>query len=475
MDVVTLFPSIRFETERHYPKSGNKDPSLVDNIVYNKSVAISSKILEGEKKYFSKIILDEIERIRQQIIDSSGDVITDFIVIIDKNRKDELFKVDNSDLLQIINYYAYVNNLDHDNPLDFITIKFFQSGLIFSSLNNERGGWVDKYLYLLNQPQTHFSPLLFYKASDSVVLQTLEYLIKKDPPLYDKLINSITLFNQSCRISKFSQSSAIVLLTSAFESLLQIPRNSKKDNFAFAFKLFWGFDQRIEEWAAQLYDLRNHIVHGSVINEKKLYASDYEHYQNFKIGREVFHSALVMLLNIRGVIIIEEEFRFNETRDLRNKIIPNKEKADIILKSKKKYTYRSFKKNPKLYEEFIRRIEEFTSLDYSAKQNILPIVRIIFDILFNWSDELINESRSSLDKNKFLIHPFEQWEKIKILVKELDKITWSDEGKFKLTDLLKDVETPLRELFPDIHKKDEFKFDIGEFGGRCLKALWATY
>lgn len=475
MDIVTFFPSIRFEIERYYPKTGKKDPSLMDKIIYNKSLAISSKILNEEKKYFSIKILDEIERIRQQIIDSSGNLITDFVIIIDKNRKEDWFKADNSDLMQLINYYAYVNNLDHHNPLDFISIKFFQSGSTLFTLNNESEGWVDKYLYMLNQPQTHFIPLLFFKESDSVVLQTLEHLSKKDKLLYKKLINSITLFNQACRISKFNQSSAIVLLTSAFESLLQIPRNSKKDNFAFAFKLFWGFDQRIEEWAAQLYDLRSLIVHGSVIDEKKLYASDYEHYQNFKIGREVFHSALIMLLNIRGVIIIQDDFRINETRDLRNKIIPNKEKAEIILKSKKKYSFRSFKRNQNLYKEFIRRMEAFTSLDYSAKQNILPIVRIVFDILSEWADELINESRSNLDKNKYLIHSFERWEKIKILVKQLDKITWDDEGKFKLNELLKDVENLLRELFPVVHKKDEFKFDISEFGGRCLEALWATY
>jgi hypothetical protein len=58
---------------------------------------------------------------------------------------------------------------------------------------------------------------------------------------------------------------------------------------------------------------------------------------------------------------------------------------------------------------------------------------------------------------------------------QLNNIKWSDNGKYQLGELLGEIEEELRKLFPVVHKKNEFKFDLSEFGSRCLEALWATY
>jgi hypothetical protein len=475
MDLITIFPSIVFETERFHPKTGKKDPYLLDRIEYRDSLIISSKILEDEKGKIPKNIREEVKRVSKRIIDSSGNAIYDFAIIYDKKLKEEILKPFVSETQQIFNYFAYVKNLDHHNPLDFIKIKFFNSTGSFISINNDDEGWADNYLYMLNQPQGYYIPMRFGKNYDQPILRTLEYLSNKEKELYKKLLTAITLFNQSCRISKFNQSSAIVLITSAFEALLQIPRNSKKDNFSFAFKLFWGFDQRIEEWAAQLYDLRNHIVHGAVIEDKKLYASTYEHYQHFNIGREIFHSALIILLDLKGVIEIGREFRIGETKNLLNKIIPNKEKAERIIKKKKIYNYIAFKKDIKLYKEFIQRLEGFTGIDYSAKNYILEIVKLIFSILKDWTDELIKEEKKKNEGSKYSIYSLERWTNIQTLLAEIGNIDWSDKGQIKISGLIRNVEEQLRQLSPIDHKKNVYSFNLSEFGSRCLGALRATY
>ncbi len=475
MELITIFPSIRFENERRYPKTGKKDKSLLELIKFRDSLMFSSTIIGELKRKIPKNILTEIERVRNQIIDSSGSSISEFSIIYDKKLTEEHQKPTNTDAVQIFNYFTYVKNLDHHNPIDFIKIKFFDSGMSLISINNEDEGWTEKYLYMLTQPQSHFFPLYFNLDSDEPIIRTFEYLSKKEQNLYKQILTAINLFNQSCRIANFSQNSAIVLITSAFEALLQIPRTAKKDNFSFAFKLFWGFNKRIEEWSAQLYDLRNQIVHGAIVDEKKLFASSFEHYQHFRIGREIFHSSLIMLLDIKGVIEVTRDFRMNETRNLLNKVLPNKEKVDNIIKAKKKYNYTSFKKNKKIYKEFIQNIEGLTSIDYSARKNIIKIVELIFNIMMDWTNELIAIEKSKVSNSKYSKYVIERWQNIQKLMGELDSIDWTDRGKYALSDLLKKIEDELNKLSPIVHKKNEFNFNLSEFGSRCLEALWATY
>jgi hypothetical protein len=475
MELITIFPSIRFETEWGYPKTGKKSPSLLDKINYRDSLFISSKILLDKKKSLPQKISDEIDRVRKLIIDPSGKSIDDFSIIFDKKLDDVLLKSIDTESVQLFNYFAYIQNIDHHNPIDFIKIKFFDNGLKIISINNEDVVWTTRTLYMLNQTQNQFLPLHFKKDYDEPILLILEDLSKKEKALYKKILTAITLFNQACRINRFNQNSAIVLITSAFEALLQIPRYSKKDNFSFAFKLFWGFNQRIEDWAAQLYELRNQIVHGAFVEDKKLFASTYKHYQHFNIGREIFHSSLLILLDLKGIIKINRDFRLDETRNLLNKIVPNKEKAEAILKAKKKYNYVAFKKNIELYKEFIRRVEGFTSLDYSAKEYILETVKMIFKIMFDWTNELIQEKSQKSEGDKLSKYTLERWKSIQNLINQLNNIKWSDNGKYQLGELLGEIEEELRKLFPVVHKKNEFKFDLSEFGSRCLEALWATY
>lgn len=475
MKLITIFPSIRFENERIYPKIGKKDKSLLEFFSFKDSLILSSNIISELKRKIPKKIRDEIESVSDQIIDSCGSKISEYSIIYDKKVKTEQFKPINTDATQIFNYFAYVKNLDHHNSLDFIKIKFFDSGMVKISINNEDEGLTDKYLYMTLQPQGYYFPIYFNLDTDFVIVQTLEYLSKKEQALYKQILTSINLFNQACRISYFSQNSAIVLITSAFEALLQIPRSAKRDNFSYAFKLFWGFNQRIEDWAAQLYELRNQIVHGAFVEDKKLFVSSYEHYQHFNIGREIFHSSLLMLLDIKGVIRIDNEFRHEETRNLLNKIKSNKEKVDNILKAKKVYNYKSFTKNKKLYKEFIQKIEGLTSIDYSAGKNIYDVINIVCKILKDWTTKLIEDEKIKSSPNKYSASQIEKWQSIQLFVDEINSISWDDISKYKIEDLLNQIKEELRKLYPVVHKKNEYKFNLSEFGTRCIDGLWATY
>lgn len=477
IDLLTIFPGIVLETQKWDWGKEVKDTDAYNNIVFNNTHIISYKKLQSDSGILNKRYLKYIDEIHPKIIDSNGSYLTDYTIVLDKNIESKTLEPPTPDSQQLITYFSYLQHLDIWISIDFIKILCFHGGGRHIYLNNQNEHWSPKYSFLLPIEQNHKGKLKISKNKEKSLIDVFSTILNRDLHTYKRLINAIALFNESCRINSFSPNSSIVLIASAFEGLLNIPRYSKKENFAYALKIFWGFDERIEQWAKELYELRSQIVHGDVTESEKLLASKDCHYPHFKIARDMFHDCLSFILESYGYLIIDKGYKFEVIKRLRNQIISNKEKVNKLLSQKERFSYQAFVNNKDLYKEFILKVEGLTPTDYSAQNIIKNLLKLIFAIAKDWIQAELRKDYGIPDKRlkEYLRFRNDKFSNILKLFNDIRQIKWSLRGKFQIYDKIGDLEEEVRQLEPIVYKKDEFNFTLPEFFDRCLRAMFAVY
>lgn len=481
LDLITIFPGIRLETNKWHNGDEVPDAETLNDISFRRSHIFSYKLRSSILK---QRLLGFIDEMHEKIIDAAGNQLDDYTLIFNANLSVEsIFEPPTSDAQQLLTYLSFVQNMNLWTTLDFIKIAAFHGSGRTIYLNNQRDSWSPKFNFLLQAEQNHTSKLRINKKNEKVIIDSIEKIASADKQTYERIINAMSLFNESCRISSLSPNSSIILIVSAIESLLDLPRYSKTEHFAHSVKLFWGMDRRIMEWARDLYELRSEIVHGGVVGREKLLASKDKHYSQFNIAREMFHNFLMFIVEEHGFISINRKFKFEVVSKLRNRVISNREKVDSILKQKNKFTYKAFVTNKAFYKEFLGCIEGLTGTDYSAQGKILRLLGQIFSISNDW----IEAERSRIDKIKNedqkyyseLKDHFEfklpKLENIRNLSMEISKMKWSLRTKLNLIQELGKIQEEVRQLEPIVHFKNKYHFTISEFLDRSLRALFAIY
>jgi len=151
------------------------------------------------------------------------------------------------------------------------------------------------------------------------------------------------------------------MVCSAFEALLDISDEGGKTKiFSYALKLLWGFNERIAKWATELYQIRSQIVHGAVVGDEKLLASQDRHYPHLEIARRVFIDSLQFILESLGFIVLRVGYKTEAIWEIQNLVMSNKEKIRSFLSNKSNWTYKTFKANIEIFEDFIQLIESYT-------------------------------------------------------------------------------------------------------------------
>ena len=279
------------------------------------------------------------------------------------------------------------------------------------------------------------------------------------------------------------QVTSIVLLVSAFETLLSLPQPSKRETFSYAISLFWLFNKRIEKWADGLYELRSKIVHGEVLDDFQLLIAEDRHCLYIDVAQKMFYNLILLILEGWGYISIKEPgFKKVSTSELLNLIISNKEKVKNILNQKSKLNYKSFLNKKDIYKEFILEIERLTMTDYSARDLIKDLLKIIYNITKDWTREDIIEDKNILlsIKNKkqdgklwleYSNFVEQKYENILNIFEDILKFKNSIKGRLDLDKKLLDLQEEVRQLEPIVHKKNEFRFTLSEFLSRTLQSL----
>jgi hypothetical protein len=337
-----------------------------------------------------------------------------------------------------------------------------------------------KFSYVLPDEQRPYSWFSINAVKDKPIIDALVKVQKQEFGFYEQVLTAITLFNESCRVKPFNESSSIVLITSAFEALLQIPRSEKKRNFGYAFKIHWGYDENIKKWAEDLYELRSHIVHGATVKPDVLLVGTDKHYPHFDIAREIFHDLLLIIFDNKGLLTVDKGNRRQIIANLQSKVISNKQKIKEILSQKERYTYEAFTNDPKIYLDFLQKISTLNIFDQSSEDNIITLLRLIFAIAEKGLDEELREIRKidiNTVKDEFsrlylqTLRPNEL-KKFKKYIKLLPSgKTLSYRERFDLHDNLNEFYLAVcqnHQFRPDLR---EIKFRVGEFLLVCLESM----
>lgn len=481
-DLITIFPGIVLATEIWDDRQLKfiKDSNVLDDIVYNKTRIVSYKKLASKSKPEDLKYLKEINLIQPNIIDHDSNPLDDFTVIIDKDIKINSLKPPTCSSQHLITYFSLLRGLDHLSTLGFIKILRFHGGGCHLSVNNKHKHFREKLFFLPYKPSA-LQKLLIHKESEKVLIDVLRVSHEKKPKTNDRILNAIALFNESCRINVYNPNSAIVLMVSAFEALLRLPKSST-DNFGYAFKTLWQYDDDIEEWAKQLYQLRCCIVHGKVVEGEKLLVRPERHYPYFQIARDIFHTCLLSVLQNYGYIVIEKKSKDKKIKKFKSLIASNKEKVDWLIKHRKNFTYKSFLKNPDLYQNFLTKVEEFTSTDYSAEHLIEKLLNHIWLIVKDWIDDerkknpnvLVEKWGMKIDEaERHIKFMNDKYDEILKTIGEIKSVNFATKGRYMIDDKIGKIHETIRQLEPGVYSYNEkFPFTIGVFLSGCLHSLF---
>lgn len=481
-DLITIFPGIVLDTEIWDMRQLKflKNPNALDDLTYNKTRIVSYKKLSSKTKSKDLKYIKEINLVHPNIFDTDSKTLNDFTIIIDKDIKIDSLNPPICSSQHIITYFSLLYGLDHLSPLSFIKILRIHNGGRILFINNKHRHFREKLFFLPFKPSA-LHKLLIHKEREKVLLDVLRSLHEENPPKNKRILNAIALFNESCRINVYNPNSAIVLMVSAFESLLCLPRSST-DNFGYAFKTLWRYDDDIEKWAKQLYQLRCLIVHGKVVESETLLVKPERHYPYFRIAREIFHNCLLSVLKNYGYIEIERGIEDKIFKKFKSLIVSNKEKVDWLIEHRKNYTYQCFVKKPDLYQEFLIKVEELTPTDYSAEHLIKKLCNHIWIIVNDWiaaerkmtTNILIKKWGMKKDEaEKYIKFINDKYDEIVMTIDAIKKVNLVTKGRYMIDDEIRKIHEIIRHLEPGVYSYDkEFPFTIGVFLSRCLHSLF---
>lgn len=479
VDLITIFPGIVLETEKYTWGKTVPDPNLFSFLKHRKTQIHSYSYLNSHQRIINRRFRKYIEEVRSKIKDSDTNDLRDFTIILDRDVEKETLLSTNTDTQEFLTFIAYDQNIDFWINLDFIRILCFKKNGREIFLNNQRENYFPKQIYTLPIVQDGLHKIRIGN-NEKGLLKILTILKTGNKRQYERILTSISLYNQANRLHFFDKKSAVVLIVSAFEALLELPRRPKKETFVFGIKTFLGFNEHVEKWAGELYDLRSEIVHGEVVDGEKLLIGEYKHMPHFGIAKESYMPCLYQILERSRIARINHNFIIERGSEIIKKIIPNKKKVEKILDSKGKFSYPAFKKNKRLYKEFILRVETLTHTDYSAFREILKLIKVIVSIAIDWSkgNRQVLRTLNRKDLKSYKTYQLN-------LLKELDKtflkinFKWLKLDRYNdkrfLEEKIREVLEIARKMDPVVHPKDKFDVSLPEFLDRVLGSLWGTY
>jgi hypothetical protein len=498
IDLINIYPGIVLETQKTIlgePIMGKDgwisrrydklviDPQLKDYLKIDNSIILSYKKMQNTPRLVSKEIREKLNKVQSLIYDTELHNLDDFTIVIAKDFSVEGFgppKVTN--FQHFLTFFVNLNNFEDQIIKDCVNIFSIPKYGYEIYLDNNKKINFYKYLYILPKNKNNIIKIELRKNGEILFLKTLSRIYEKDKSKFNRIVNAVTLYNESFRLNKFNKRASIVLLVSAFETLLSLPQPSKRETFSYAISLFWLFNKRIEKWADGLYQVRSKIVHGEVLDDIQLFISEDRHCLYIDVAQKMFYNLILLILEGWGYIFIKEpEFKKVNANELVNLITSNKEKVTNILNQKSKLSYKSFLNKKDIYKEFILEIERLTMTDYSAKDLIKDLLKIIYNITKDWVNDDKNrllsiKNKRKDDKSILEYCNFIEQKYINILniFDDVLRSNNSIQGRFNLREKLLDLREEVRRLESIMHKKKEFRFTLSEFLARTLESItWA--
>ena len=399
---------------------------------------------------------------------SDGGKISSCLCLVTKNVVYELDTVQNSYAQNLLEFSLYTAEVDRHQPLNTIDVFICDNRFRYVYLDKQR--YHEKAIRLL--PNFYTDPIFKMDPDFVEFVGFINRICKSNKSLYLSLLSAFSNFNNSCMTSRYSEESSIVLLVSAYESIFQTPKNNKQSLFSYAFKLTWGLNEKIANWAAALWELRNKIVHGSFVEPDSLLMGEYKHCRFYDVGREFFKDTLYRIIELNSYISINLNHKNDRLQDFLNRIKPNHEKLQEIIKRKTEFNFRALKSNHNLYYDLVGILDSIMITDSSMRMNYHKVVKMMCEITKDWFNDYKNNSESwPTDEQKsirlFLRSYKEVIDKI-IIVQEYPNQKSSSQD---LYEALRDVQVRLRMFGPIVEYPKKPRFVLNDFVARWLRAF----
>lgn len=474
---ITLYPHIPLNNMKWgwgepNPKNGSMhsvkvvDPEAATNIELLASRLVDFRDKKALKTMMAKeeydILTSEVDKFEY----SDGSKVSSCLCLVTKDIMHEYNTILNTPGQRLLEFLIYTEGIDRYQPLNTIDIFILDKRFRYVYLDKQQ--YHEKSIRLL--PNFYTDPIF---KMDSVLIswvKSINGIHKLNKSLFNCLLPAFSNFNNSCMTSRYSEESSIVLLVAAYESIFQTPKNNKRSVFSYAFKLFWGIDENISDWATALWELRNKIVHGSYVEPDSLLVGKYKHCRFYDIGREFFRDSLYRVIELSGYVSINVGYKNDRFNEFLNKIRPNHEKLVEIIK--KKFNFKALKANQELYYDLIGIIDSIMIDDTSTKTNYHKVVQMMCKISKDWFNDYENNLESWPGDEqrtiKLFLKPYKAViDKIDIAL-TFDKKT-SKRGDFR--EILRAVQDSLRMFGPTVNYPEKPRFALNDFIARWLRAF----
>jgi hypothetical protein len=443
------------------PKAGTDVELLNSRLVdFNDKEALTSMMTAEEY-----VILTEEANAFEY---SDGSKVSSCLCLVTKNVVYDYGTVQNSPAQNLLEFSIYTEEVDRHQPLNTIDIFICDNRFRWVYLDKQR--YYERPIRLL--PTFYTDPIFKMDSSLVQLVGVINRICRSNKPLYLSLLSAFSNFNNSCRTSRYSEESSIVLLVSAYESILQTPKNNKQSVFSYAFKLTWGLDENIANWTTALWQLRNKIVHGSYVEPDSLLMGEYKHCRFYDVGREFFRDTLCRLIELSGYVSISVDYKNDRFQEFLNRIKPNHEKFQEIIRRKAEFNFKALKANQKLYYDLIGIIDSIMITDNSMKVNYHTVVKMMCDISKEWFDDYDQHLESwPTDEQRTIqrfIRPY------KVVIDNIDIVHGFDEQKTSgqdFNEILQAVERSLRMFGPIVEYPKRPRFALNDFIARWLRAF----
>lgn len=377
-----LFPGMIF-SPFDWSFDPEKKAKYKTDFVFGKALAgnYSHLISSGQLPDY---VLAEATEFRKLFQNSSGETVQDFAIVYGPEQENTSQKNDVEVAYELVRYFSNYKMLYFRPNLDCLTINFSSGIALRHSFSGFKNVHSFNFKYSFSGIGGQQSRCNINQTDESIISIT-QNLIRLQNDLGDRLVNSISFFNEACRSEAANEGVSVILLVTALESILQIPRHAKADGFTYGIQTHFGFSKEIGEWAKSLYELRNSLVHGQPTEKDALFVSkEFKHANHSEIASEIFDACVLFVLSNCGFLQVNQEYKFHKIQIILSKIRLNSHKINLILKKKSELNYKSLIKSPPHIKSLIDILRSLAPRDSSGNEKYQALFILLFDIYWAW-------------------------------------------------------------------------------------------
>lgn len=259
----------------------------------------------------------------------------------------------------------------------------------------------------------------------------LETLSFEEAVMKDNVLRALVWYNKACEeIRRRNNHSAIIFLSIAFESFLNLPRQSKKDSFSYAIGHYLGSNDLLMDWSGKFYEARNDIIHVGEVTEESAFIGEDRHIEHSIVAKFVFQECIYrQLLLTDGLDYSKENREWSNNFITQKLLISNTKIFDKLLK-RGRFNYKSILNSPELGNEYFSLLDSVKRYETPAgskaretRRKYLKVIELSSKIMNDWAEDVLENHQDNLKEKPISItedsfNPIEQFQQFKSIIEQ---------------------------------------------------------